>query len=129
MPMTASFAKRPLKIATVAGQLSFSTPMGSNTGVNAVPTAARTDLSLSSFPIEPSVPIVLSTPRTSTMGTMTCPARKMKTFRRSQECRRMCLRRGKWYGGSSMMKCEGAPRKSVFLSSSPVRTPRTMPAR
>ena len=127
VPITASFAKRPVKMDTLACQLSFSTPMGSKTGVMLRPTTERTDFSLSSLPIDPSVPIVLRTPSASTIGTMNLPARQMKIFSRSHVWRRMCLGRGMWYGGNSMMKCVGEPWKSVCFMRSPVTMPRTIP--
>ena len=46
VPTTASLASTPVKIPTVAGQLSFSIPIGLNTGVKPRPISLSTDLLL-----------------------------------------------------------------------------------
>ncbi len=84
VPTMISLAKRPVKRPTVAGQLSFSIPIGVKTGVIARPVAERIDCSLSSLPKLPSVPTLLITLRSMTTRTMTVPARIMKDFKRLQ---------------------------------------------
>ena len=96
MPTTVSFASTPVKMPTVAGQLSSCMPIGASTGVTARPTVLRTDLSVSSLPKLPSVPMELSTLITSTMITITCPASLMNSFKRSQVRSATPLAVGRW---------------------------------
>ena len=94
--ITLSFAKRPVKIATVAGQLWSSMPIGRKTGVVALPTEDRSEFSLFSFPNEPSRPIWFRNPSRSTIGRITFEARKRKIFRRSQVCATTLIICGTW---------------------------------
>ena len=122
-----------VKTATDAGQFAASTPIGAKAGVSVRPMAARSvDSAPSSVARARALPWtskVLSRPRTSIMGTMNLPARQRKPHSRSQVCSRMCFSRGRWYGGSSMMKWAGSPRKSVRFRTSPESVPISTPER
>ncbi len=82
VPTTASLAKSPVNMPTVAGQFSLSIPMGPKTGVMVFPRADNTDSGESSLPKEPSVPTEFNTPSRATTRIMTLPARTMNPRRR-----------------------------------------------
>ena len=74
----------PVKMPTVAGQLSGWMPSGAKAGVTALPITLSTERSLFSLPNEPSVPTEFKMLSTITIATMSLPARQMNTLRRSQ---------------------------------------------
>src|SRR5690606_12047698 len=119
----------PLKIPTVAGQFSSFTPMGSNSGVMAMPMRESTDFSLFSLPKLPSTPMELTKLRTITTTTMALPARITKPWRRCQVLSRMPRRAGTRELGSSRIKGVMSRLISRRLTAKPVATASSMPSR
>ncbi len=96
VPTIASLANNPVNSPTVAGQLSFSIPIGSKTGVTARPIPARTERSVSSLPKVPSVPKEFITASIVTTTVIVIPARFTNTRSRVQDSRRIAPMRGAW---------------------------------
>ena len=119
----------PVKMPTAAGQFSCCTPIGWKIGTMVWPILARTDLSVSPLPKDPSVPQLFKNCRQATITTITLPARRMKPFRRSHVRSRTPFTVGMWYGGISITKALVSPVRTNFFSTKPVNTAARMPMR
>jgi ferrous iron transport protein B len=75
VPTTASFARIPVKIPTVAGQFSSRIPIGLNTGTKVRPISLNTDFCVFSLPKLPSMPREFKKFSTNTIGIITYSTR------------------------------------------------------